>query len=301
MIAYFALALAYIIMVSLLVYRFIRTPDKKKWKRLALLLLFIAIGSLLFTYEGVSITGTAELIVGILIFNGMIDTYGSSLNVLYVVFGVLYVFGSYVIGLEFIAQAMLLGMLNEVDKKLEIKRDIFQLGGGLLIILTFFTLNTGLAESILISLIMLGILVLNLSKIKQSTFVSRMVFSLERRNTAIGLGALWLALGALIGMAFLVMPYIIVVFAALFVGDSAATITGVTFGGTKLPYNKTKSVIGTTVYFVTAFAISFIAVGWIALPLALVAAAIESLPLKLDDNFTVSIALVALCLLISHL
>ena len=304
MIAYTLGAIAYVVMITMLVYRLVAVRDRKKWKKLTLFSLFIALGVLLFTYEGASPIVVVQLILGMLIFNGMIPTYGSDINFVYIAFGIVYILVSYVMGLTLIAQAMLLGMLSEVammrdlkerigNRRTEVRRDAVQMAAGAAIILLFYFLNINLASVVLLFIIMAGIFLVNMAKERKSERISKLVYGLERRNTALGLGALWLALGVLIAISFLGKPYIIVVFAALFIGDSAATIVGVTYSGPKLPYNSHKSIAGSFVYFLATFAISFPIIGWLALPAAALAAFVESLPWKLDDNFAVSLALVA--------
>ena len=217
MIAYTLGAIAYVVMITMLVYRLVAVRDRKKWKKLTLFSLFIALGVLLFTYEGASPIVVVQLILGMLIFNGMIPTYGSDINFVYIAFGIVYILVSYVMGLTLIAQAMLLGMLSEVammrdlkerigNRRTEVRRDAVQMAAGAAIILLFYFLNINLASVVLLFIIMAGIFLVNMAKERKSERISKLVYGLERRNTALGLGALWLALGVLIAISFLGKP-----------------------------------------------------------------------------------------------
>lgn len=310
MVLYTIGAIAYVIMITLYVYRFIVTNDKRRWQNLTLFTAFMALGVVLFVLEGASGMALVQLILGMLIFNGMIPTYGTDINFVYIAFGVGYILLSYVMGLPLIAQAMLFGMLSEVimmksvkerhgNTTVEIKRDTFQILAGFFFIAVFYFLQAATADVVVLSTIMLGVFFLNYAKTMRRKRFSDFIYRLERRNTSLGHGALWLAMGTLIAISFLSKPYIMVVFAAVFISDSMATIIGVTYKSKKLPYNKSKSVAGSFVYFMTAFVISYPFIGWVALPIAIVAALVESMPWKLDDNFSVSLVLVALLLVMS--
>ncbi len=312
MIAYYLGAFAYGAMIALFVYRLIYTSDKKRWKKFTLFMLFMSLGVLLFGYEGESGVQIIQLILGMIIFNGMLSTYGSDMNFVYLAFAIVYIFVSYAMGLALMAQAMLLGMLSEVammkgikektgDKHLEIRRDVIQIIFGIALISAFYLLNTMLADVILLFVIILGVFVVNVSKDGRLKSLSKTMYYFERRNTALGLGALWLALGALIAVSFLATPYVIVIFGAIFIGDSAATIVGVSYKSARLPHNSGKSVAGSLVYFLTTFIIGYIVIGPLAIPIAFIAALVESLPWKLDDNFAVSIVLVAIILAVNAL
>ncbi len=312
MVLYTIGAIAYVVMVTLYVYRFIVAKDNKRWQKLTLFTIFMALGIILFLLEGASGGALIQLILGMLIFNGMIPTYGTDINFVYIIFGIGYILLEWLLGLSFIAQAMLFGMLSEVmmmtsvkerhaNRAIEVRRDMLQALFGCLFIAAFYFFSAATADVLVLSMIMLGVFLLNYAKTMHRRTFSEFIYNLERRNTALGHGALWLAMGTLIAISFLAKPYIMVVFAALFIGDSMATIIGVTYKSKKLPYNKSKSMAGTVAYFLSTFVVSYIFIGWVALPVAILAAFVESIPWKLDDNFSVSIVLVAVLLALGRL
>lgn len=76
-----------------------------------------------------------------------------------------------------------------------------------------------------------------------------------------------------------------------FVADVTSTLAGIRWGRRKLPYSKTKSWVGSIVFLVTAFFVSLYFVPWRqALPLALLGAVVESLPIPEADNLTIPLA-----------
>lgn len=73
-----------------------------------------------------------------------------------------------------------------------------------------------------------------------------------------------------------------------FVADVTSTLAGIRWGRLRLPYSKTKSWVGSAVFFATAFAVSLVFVSWPqALALAAIGAVVESLPIPEADNLTV--------------
>ncbi len=76
--------------------------------------------------------------------------------------------------------------------------------------------------------------------------------------------------------------------AQIFIADTASSLTGMTWGHRKLPYNPNKSWVGSLVFFGTAALVSrFFFAGPEAIVLALVGAVLESLPLGDWDNAVV--------------
>lgn len=77
----------------------------------------------------------------------------------------------------------------------------------------------------------------------------------------------------------------------IFVADVTSTFAGVSFGKRKLPYSKKKSWIGSSTFFLSAFAVTLPFVPWPkALLLALVGTIVESLPIPEADNLTVPLS-----------
>jgi len=79
--------------------------------------------------------------------------------------------------------------------------------------------------------------------------------------------------------------------AQTFVADTASAFTGMTWGSVKLPYNASKSWVGSLAFFVAAFLISLSVLSWPrALILAAVGAIVESLPIPDADNLLIPFA-----------
>lgn len=301
--------IATLVFVILLLYLFSIRARRMNRKALSFLGAFLLIGLALFMIEGVSPFMIAELELGILTFNGFLSGITPMRRNIYVSLSLLYIALIHAVGLEFVAQALLLGILSGVtyireykssivNRRLETERDVIHIGMGVLLMLIFYFESWPVAITLLLLLILLGIFVISVAEIySKNRRLAKSIYRLERNGATLGHGALWMALGSLVAVSFLGVNNIMVVFAAMFIGDPVATIVGIHAGGKKLPYNHSKSVAGTTAYFIVTAAISYYFIGLYAIPIALIAAFVESLKLKLDDNFTVSFALTAVMLL----
>lgn len=114
----------------------------------------------------------------------------------------------------------------------------------------------------------------------------------ERDNVAFpGYGAFWYVVGTLLmvlslsnsnEIAAAVLP--------LALGDSAATIFGIR-GIHPLPYNKRKTVEGSISFLIFSL-MSCLFAGWMGIPLAVLTAVAESLPIPIDDNLVIPISAV---------
>ena len=173
----------------------------------------------------------------------------------------------------------------------ELNRQLFHivLGIALLIILLYF----GRLKTIyfLSGVLFVGFFLINLVirgiRIPIATWF---VETFERKDAFLpGYGSAWYVTGLLLSC--LLIPNVDQLAAAIVVfafGDAASTIFG-RHGHHPLPYNSKKTIEGTCA-FVLFSLMSFIFVGWYAIPLALFAALVESLPLGIDDNLTIPIA-----------
>jgi dolichol kinase len=281
-----------------------RVSKSVKPKELLPLFGFILIGVVLSTVESANILFFLSIIV---VFDLIAYTYGSYKGMLMILVGGAYLLMAYlIIPANLMAQAALIGMLSEVmgfkksrnyaeDKRKETSRDLVQVGVGALIMLMFYYVQLYQAEISLIMLIMLGYLLANYAIINKSNSLAKFLRGLERRYTKFGHGASWLALGTLLAISFVSNTnYLITIFASLFIGDAVATIIGVRLQEPRLFYNKKKTVFGSIAYFIVVSAISYLLVKNLAFLIAAIAALIESLPIKVDDNFSVPFVLTLL-------
>jgi dolichol kinase len=81
----------------------------------------------------------------------------------------------------------------------------------------------------------------------------------------------------------------------LALGDGVATLIG-QYGVLKLPYNHKKTIEGTVAFFLSSL-VGGIFIGPLIIPVAFLAAFVESLPIKFDDNLSVPIVITAFFLI----
>jgi len=173
----------------------------------------------------------------------------------------------------------------------ETERQIFHMivGIGTLILLmqhsrtfvmvaTFFTIIIG---TLLINARLLG---------KKIFLVEWFERRFERSNAPLpGWGSACYAAGVLILLTFL--PDIPRIAAGIWVvgmGDGISTMVG-RRGKIEIPYNRNKTLEGTLAFFLSVLP-AYYFIGIWAIPLGLIAAIVESLPLPIDDNLSIPIA-----------
>jgi len=296
----------YILVLAIAALLAYRALTSRRWTDLPLLLCLMLAGLAFAAYEQADI-GVALL--GVAVFGVLASTLGSKANYAFIAVGAAYALafsGSPLL----VAQAMLLGFLSMAGSfagegslgshRTEARRDLVQIAIGAAFLLAFALLDYASARLLLIFALLFGMLLSDFAMLNRRSRLSKSLYGLERKGAAFGQGAMWLALGALAAVVFLNGKEAIVLLGALFIGDAAATIIGMKYGKTPLPYNRKKSVLGTAAYFAVTLAIAFPLLGYAAIPIALAAALVESLPRHIDDNFDTAIALVALMLLLGY-
>ncbi len=287
-----------LLLVGLLVfvYKLFSTRDMREP---GLLLIFLAAAYLIFLHEGIV---SDSLLSGVIIFNAILASYGKRLGILYILAGIFFIFVTLGTSAPLVLQAAVIGALSatvpyarpnlgKAKMRVERPRNIFQIVSGVFLILLFIFIRTAISETLLLSLFLVGIILLDYAIRNPNSRLSGRLSSMERQGFYMGYGAVWLGMGALFAAAFLGPTLAIPIFAAIFIGDSFSTLIGVRYGHIKLPYNNKKSIAGSLAYFVPVLIISYFIVGYWALPLAALAAFVESLPLPMDDNFSVSLLL----------
>lgn len=295
----------FILLVYLL---YLRIP-KMKSNEITLLAIFLIAGLILFMYEQINLYIILGLMLGILTFNGLLNSMSPLWRMYYVSLSVLYLTLLHWIGLIFLAQALLMGLLSSItnikehknsieSRRVEIERDVVHIIAGILFMAIFYFEAVPVAVSILMIVILGGILAISFGELYKGHILPSFMYRFERNGATLGHGALWLALGALLAVSFLSTHDVLIVFAAIFIGDPVATIVGIYKGKKKLPYNARKSAAGTIAYFISTSAICLVLAGVYGILIGAVAALVESLKLAVDDNFTVSLALVVLILIL---
>ncbi len=181
-------------------------------------------------------------------------------------------------------------------KKKEVNRDYLQSIVGVLILVVLY-LNYVDNTRIIITLSVLGLYAFgNYFYLHRKNIIGDFLWSFERDDTPLGIGSIWFAAGVL--LAFAIINSLDVMYIVLFVlviGDSAATIVGVSFKTPPLFFNKRKSVGGFLALFGLSAIFGFFVLGYVGIVFALVGAVVESATrYPLDDNYIIPLALTAL-------
>jgi len=113
------------------------------------------------------------------------------------------------------------------------------------------------------------------------------LFEREKNFRNPGIQSLWALLGVFLSYLLFGKEaiYGIIVLA---LGDGFSGLIGFYFGNKKLPYNESKTLEGSLAFFTASFlGLLFLTDTFKAFVIAIVCAFLESLPLKLDDNFSI--------------
>ncbi len=190
---------------------------------------------------------------------------------------------------------------KDQTKGVEIRRDVFQIGTGVVALLIMYTFRPYTGESIILVFMLLLYLLGNFSHNNRQNSVSRILYTMERENVNLGVGSIMLAVGVLFMFGLLRSHSIVLVGLFLvLIADPVATIAGKLLRGPKLPYNRSKTVSGFGIAFIASAAFSFFSGGSVFVLYALTGTLVESLTRKpLDDNITVPLSIVALNYVIS--
>ncbi len=290
----------YALALLLLVHRFMCT----KRKPAVFLTAALAAGAALALYEGADVL---LMLLGILIFNGLVSTYRSRENYAFFLLAIIFAVPFYYL-ITLVSQTALLGLLSGAYLFLgrsrrssvivEKRRDVVQIILGLALVSLFAVFPVAYVKLLLIVAILVSSTLINFSMRNRKSRVSKLLHSFERGGAVLGQGAMWLAAGTLVIVSFLNGAVMIAALIAIFVGDAIATLMGTEYK-TPLPYNKKKSIAGTLGYFAATAVIAFPFIGYACLLVALVGALVESLPRHIDDNFDTAIALTALLLFLT--
>jgi dolichol kinase len=116
------------------------------------------------------------------------------------------------------------------------------------------------------------------------------VETFERKGAPLpGYGSAWYVAGFLLCSLLITdVPSLAATITVLSLGDAASNIIG-SKGKIPLPYNSRKTAEGSLAFVAFSLPAAFF-IGWLAIPLALIAAAVESFPTRLDDNLSIPVA-----------
>jgi phytol kinase len=173
----------------------------------------------------------------------------------------------------------------------ELRRKLFHLFFGLfLIFMLFYSGRINLIIFLCVFLFIGCIMILVMQKGWKIPIADWLEETFERKNVKFpGYGAFWYVVGALLVALFLGNAHeIAAAIVALAAGDSAATIFGI-LGTHPLPHNRRKTWEGSIAFFFFSLPACLFA-GWIGIALAAIAAIVESLDTRVDDNLLIPVA-----------
>lgn len=183
--------------------------------------------------------------------------------------------------------------------KQETKRQTFHILIGLITILILLYFGRGVVIAFVFFTIIFGLLIMNARILNKKNRVTDIIqwfeHNFERPNVPLpGWGSACYATGILIILTGLTdINEMIAVTLILALGDGFSTLVGKN-GKNKIPYNSKKTLEG-TVAFVIASLPAYYFIGPLAIPLIIIGAIVETLPL-IDDNLLIPI--VATCFLV---
>jgi len=165
----------------------------------------------------------------------------------------------------------------------------------LLFLLAFFLKYLNRWQAAVLLLILLFAILFLIPRLKIKSYFYR---QLEKKYSQ---GAVWYFFVLLILVLIFPLSVVAVSWAILALGDGTATIIGQNFKAKELPWNRKKSYVGSLAFIVFGALGAFILLKWmlpeignssalsIGLKTSLVAAVVESLPWRLNDNLTVAV------------
>ncbi len=175
----------------------------------------------------------------------------------------------------------------------EIRRQVIHIFLGMLALALLFLIGRFKLMVLGFGALIIGSVFINRRLCGNKDPVSNTLMTLfERENAPVPFwGFAWYATGILILLVFLNSTEEIATGIFLLgAGDGFSTLVGMN-GKIKNPLNSKKTIEG-SVAFAAMGMLTYIWVGWIALPLAIITALVESLPLGFDDNATIPITVV---------
>jgi dolichol kinase len=193
-------------------------------------------------------------------------------------------------------------MMHSTERadRMELNRQLLHIILGLAALAVLIVFGKNALTAVLFFVLIIGLLLINRAYFNQIIWPAGwFIENFERNDVRFpGWGSACYATGMLILSSFLADPNMIAAGIIIIgVGDGLSTIIGLRFGKTKLPYNKSKSLEGSAAFFVSSL-LGYAFVGPLIFPAAFIAMLVESLPLPMDDNLTIPIALTALFMLV---
>ncbi len=182
------------------------------------------------------------------------------------------------------------------NPSVEKRRDVVQIASGVIFILIFPRISIMFSYSGMVILGVISIFILYISAYHVKNGFSKIVSSLERPNVPVGIGSIWYISGLMIlmGLTSSINIILIGVF-AMAIGDSLATIVGMSIRTFKLPYSRKKSFGGMMAMMIPTLVFAYFIAGIDYFPLAIGASLVESASgYPLDDNFSIPVGIIVI-------
>jgi dolichol kinase len=300
--------LIYVVILFLFAMKAVFFRRRKLYPLGIALLLGIAIS----IFYNANLQTMVNVLFGIVLFNLVLSDELRSIRLPIAVLGLIFLLLFSGEGPLALAVPLMLGLSSELfsereyesrvnNKEIEIRRDFVHLFGGVLLFVIFLLLSYTLDGYVVEYVFILGLLAVFYAELWKNSRFSMALYSIEKHKDYVGYGAIWLGVGTLVAYVFLDKSFFLLAILAIYFADPVATFAGNYWRSSKLPHNRRKSVAGSFAYFLIVAIPGYILVGPLAILFALLGAAVESLPIKLDDNFSVSVALSLLFLVLLYI
>ena len=187
--------------------------------------------------------------------------------------------------------------------KKEFYRDYFQIGTGVITILVFLYFGVNGKIIVLFTILMIYLFG-NMLYLHGDNKITYLIYKMERDETKLGLGSMYLASGFLLVLAFVNSLSLILLSAfILMIGDSLATIFGMKIRSRKLFYNKKKSMAGFAFMLIPSIIFGvFFLIYYYSIIYSLIGTVSESLSNRIaDDNVTIPVSIVLIHFIITAL
>ncbi|MCD6227067.1 hypothetical protein J7J90_01080 [Candidatus Micrarchaeota archaeon] len=171
----------------------------------------------------------------------------------------------------------------------EYERQIIHIILGILFIVLNYFIGRELLSILLFFVILLGLILMQIKLYHKYKlpYVDKLLFKFERPRVTPGLGSLWYVVGVFItGLMFIDFAKFTAVILILAIGDGFATIFGLS-GRHPLPWNKRKTVEGTTAFIIGGSTVLLIYPSPLTFFIILLSAIGESIPSCIDDNILI--------------
>lgn len=178
----------------------------------------------------------------------------------------------------------------------EDKRQIFHILTGLMVIAVLSYLGRGMAMGMVFFTIVIGLFIMNAKLLGKKNFLTKIVAWFEKNFERVdaplpGWGSACYATGILIVITILTdQSRIMAIIVLLALGDGFSTLIG-RRGNIKIPYNSKKTLEGSVAFAIAALP-AYYFIGPLAIPLVILGAIVETLPI-IDDNLMIPIAATA--------